>query len=72
MGGSTHFILNQLRESGCEYPEYQLYEAYVDYLEEKDAEAVAILKKYQDREFTRDELEAGGSLSVSLHAYRFV
>ena len=58
--GSTHFILNQLRESGCEYSEYQLYEAYVDYLEEKDAEAVAILKKYQDREFTRDELELAG------------
>ena len=59
--GSTHFILNQLRESGCEYPEYQLYEAYVDHLEGKDAEAAAILKKYQDREFTRDELELAGT-----------
>ncbi len=59
--GSTHFILNQLRESGCEYPEYQLYEACVDHLEGKDAEAAAILKKYQDREFTRDELELAGT-----------
>ena len=59
--GSTHFILNQLRESGCEYPEYHLYEAYVDHLEGKDAEAAAILKTYQDREFTREELELAGT-----------
>ena len=24
--GSTRFILNQLRASGCDYPEYQMYE----------------------------------------------
>lgn len=58
--GSTHFVLNQLRESGCEYPEYQMYEAFVDHLEGKTAEAQGILKKYQDREFTRDDLELAG------------
>ena len=27
--GSSRFVLNQLREEGCDYPEYQMYEAYL-------------------------------------------
>ena len=26
--GSSRFIINQLKEEGCDYPEYQMYEAY--------------------------------------------
>lgn len=58
--GSAHFILNQLKESGSLYPEYQMYEAYVDHLEGKEEDALAILKSYQDKEFTRSELELAG------------
>ena len=58
--GSAHFILNQLRESGSLYPEYQMYEAYVEHLEGRDEEALEILKSYQDKEFTRDEMELAG------------
>lgn len=61
--GSAHFILNQLRESGCDYPEYQMYEAYVLHLEGNTDKASEILKKYQDKSFSRDDLEfAGGYL----------
>lgn len=58
--GSAHFILNQLRESGSLYPEYQMYEAYVEHLEGRDEEALEILKSYQDKEFTHDEMELAG------------
>lgn len=57
---SSHFILNQLHASGCDYPEYQMYNAYILHLEKRDEEAVEILKKYQEKEFTRDELELAG------------
>lgn len=58
--GSSHFILNQLHASGCDYPDYQMYEAYIDHLEGKDTEAVEILKKYENKEFSREELELAG------------
>ena len=58
--GSTRFILNQLRASGCDYPEYQMYEAYICHLEGRDEEASEILKKYQNKEFSGDELELAG------------
>ena len=58
--GSSHFTLNQLRASGCDYPDYQMYEAYIDHLEGNDADASEILKKYQDKEFSREELELAG------------
>ena len=37
-----------------------MYEAYVDHLEGKEEDALAILKSYQDKEFTRGELELAG------------
>ena len=30
---SSHYILNQLHQSGCDYPEYQMYEAFLLYME---------------------------------------
>ena len=53
-------VLNHLREAGCEYPEYQMYEAYIDIMEDKKSEAAQILRKFQDKEFSRDELELAG------------
>lgn len=58
--GSSHFILNQLREAGCDYPEYQMYEAYLLFQEGNTEAAGEILKKYQDKSFSKDELEFAG------------
>ncbi|MDC7286708.1 DUF5717 family protein [Blautia schinkii] len=58
--GSSHFELNQLWESGCDYPEYQMYEAYLLHLEENDEAASEILRKYQDKSFSKDDLEFAG------------
>ena len=57
---STHYELNQLRENGCDYPEYQMYEAFLLHQEGNDEGAVQILEKYQDKAFTRDDLEFAG------------
>ena len=37
-----------------------LFEAYLAYLEDNQALAKEILKNYQSKEFTRDELEEAG------------
>lgn len=58
--GSSHFMLNQLWEEGCDYPEYQMFEAYLLHVEGEDTAAKDILKKYQNKTFTRDELELAG------------
>ena len=58
--GSSHFILNQLWEEGCDYPEYQMYEAYLLHLEGNDAQAREILKQYQDKSFSKEDLEFAG------------
>lgn len=57
---SSHFVLNQLREAGCAYPEYQMYEAYLLHKEKNDEGAREILKQYQDKSYTRDDLEFAG------------
>lgn len=57
---SSRYNLNQLKENGCEYPEYQLYEAWLLYLNGQIEEAKNILKNYHSREFTREELELAG------------
>lgn len=56
----SHRTLERLHESGNEYPEYRLFEAYLAYLEDNQALAKEILKNYQSKEFTRDELEEAG------------
>lgn len=58
--GSTHFELNQLREAGCDYPEYQMAEAYLLFKEENRAGAIEILKQYQKKSYTSDDLEFAG------------
>ena len=57
---STHYELNQLRENGCDYPEYQMYEAFLLHQEGNDEGAVQILENYQDKAFTREDLEFAG------------
>ena len=58
---SAHQTLDKLREEGCGYPEYQMYEAYLYHLENRDDEAKKILKAYQDKEFSREELDLAGT-----------
>ena len=41
---SSHYILNQLHQSGCDYPEYQMYEAFLLYMENHHEEARVLLK----------------------------
>ena len=57
---NSGYELNQLKESGCDYPEYQFLEAYMAHLDGKDDVAKKILKNYHGKEFTRDELETAG------------
>lgn len=59
--GSSRFVLNQLREEGCDYPEYQMYEAYILHMEEKDEQAREILKKFKHQNFVRENLELAGA-----------
>lgn len=58
--GSSHFVLNQLQEAGCAFPEYRIYEAYLLYLEGNKDEACEILRTFQDMTFSRDNLELAG------------
>lgn len=53
-------ILGQMEEAGCGYPMYQVYKAYVYYMDDQVEEARKILLEYQDRNFTRDDLELAG------------
>lgn len=57
---SSHFVLNQLHEAGCTYPEYQMYEALLLHMEKNDEEARKILEEYQDKSYTKDDLEFAG------------
>lgn len=52
--------LEKLFQEGCDYPEYQVYEAYLLFVSDRVEEAKEILKKYQNRVFTREELEFAG------------
>ena len=57
---SSHYTLNQLHQSGCEYPEYQMYEAFLLYMENHHEDARKLLESYQDKSYTRDDLEFAG------------
>ena len=59
--GSSRFHLNQLREEGCEYPEYQMYEAYVLHMEGNEEEAKEILQRFKNQNFAREDLELSGA-----------
>ena len=58
--GSSHFLLNQLKESGCDYPEYQMYEAYISHVEGNDEQAEEILGRFQNRQLFKENLELAG------------
>jgi hypothetical protein len=53
-------VIGQLGAAGYDYPEYQLYEAYLYYRRDEFVKAQEILKKYQDKSFTREDLELAG------------
>lgn len=53
-------ILEQMEEAGCDYPVYQVYKAYVYYMSDELELAREILLKYQDKNFTVDDLELAG------------
>lgn len=53
-------ILEQMEEAGCDYPVYQVYKAYVYYMNDEVQQAQEILLKYQDKNFTADDLELAG------------
>ena len=56
----TERILDRLKVSGCEYPEYHFYQAYIAHIKGDDQTAASLLKQYQLKEFTREELEQAG------------
>ncbi len=53
-------ILEEMAEAGCDYPIYQVYGAYVHYMDDRIGEAKEILLKYQDKNFTEEDLELAG------------
>lgn len=58
--GSSRFLLNQLHEQGCDYPQYQMLEAYIFHVEGNDAQAQEILKRFQNRELLKEDIELAG------------
>lgn len=60
--GSSQYELNQLRDSGFDYPEYHLLQAYLYHMEKNDEAARQLLESYQDKSFTKDDLEFAGAL----------
>ena len=58
--GSVRFELNQLREAGCCYPEYQLLEAYLLHKEDNNPGAIEILKQFRDKSYSSEDLEFAG------------
>ena len=43
----TERILDRLKVSGCEYPEYHFYQAYIAHIKGDDQTAASLLKQYQ-------------------------
>lgn len=58
--GESIKALEQMEEAGCDYPVYQVYKAYVYYMDDQQGLAREILLKYQDKNFTADDLELAG------------
>lgn len=63
----TTSLLDNLKSTGRDYAQYQLYEAYVLYQEEKNEEAVEILKRFKGRSFAKRDLEAAGAYVYLCH-----
>ena len=58
---SSRFLLNQLKEEGCNYPKYQMYEAYLCHVEGEEEQAKEILRRFKDQTFLREDLEMAGA-----------
>ena len=59
--------LDEMEEAGCDYPVYQVYKAYVYYMDDVPEQAREILLKYQDKNFTADDLELAGIYLYACH-----
>lgn len=57
----TEQTLQELAESGCDYPLYQIYQAYVYDMDDKKENAKEILQRYENKKFNRKELELAGA-----------
>ena len=53
-------ILKTLKDAGCDYPDYQMYEAFLCYQNEEILQAQKILKQYENKSFTKKDLELAG------------
>ncbi len=53
--------LHEMALAGCDYPIYQMYQAYVYHLIGQEEEAREILLKYQDQTFSRKDIELAGA-----------
>lgn len=70
---SSRFLLNQLQEEGCNYPKYQMYEAYLCHVGGEEEQAKEILRRFKDQTFLREDLEMAGAylyLSTLTGLYR--
>ena len=58
----TGQILQELSDSGCDYPVYQIYRAYVYCMEDEKEKAAEILTRYEvDKLFARKDMELAGT-----------
>ena len=56
----SRYELNRLKEAGCDYSEYILYESYLLLQEGKIAEAKDMLVRFRDRSYAKEDLEIAG------------
>ncbi len=54
-------VLKEMAQEGCDYPIYQIYEAYIYHKDGQDESARKILLRYQDKSFTRQDIELAGA-----------
>lgn len=57
---SSQNALRELKNAGCDYPDYQMYDAYLHYQNEETVQAQGILRQYENKSFTRKDLELAG------------
>ena len=50
---NARYELNELFETGFDYPEYHIYDAYLQHMQGEDEKAREILKTYQNKVFAR-------------------
>lgn len=60
-------ILRQLRQEGCGYPEYQMYQAFLEYQKKNVEKAGELIQGYQKRNFGRQDAELMGMYLYLAH-----